>query len=167
MSNEKIRLNRLFNIFSPKMYKFLLVINSVLLILGIYFICVNKQSIIIYLSSVALVNIIAVVNIVLHCPKTILINKEMAEFDDYINMRPRYLHGNGFWWLKVSYSVTDIKDIQFYQNVIEKIFNAGHISFSGKAVFTCKRDIDRVKERDKFVVYGIKNFSCFKQNFYN
>ena len=161
------RLNRFFNIFNPKVYKFLIVLNGILLVWGIYLISANKQSVCVYIASIAFGNIIAATTMVFHCPKTIVISKEMVKFEDYINMRPEHIHRNGFWWLKVSYSVSEIKEIQFHQNVIEKTFNVGHISFSGKATFTAKRDIDRIKEKDTFIIYGIKNFSDFMLNFPN
>ena len=145
----------------------MIVLNGILLVWGIYLISANKQSVCVYIASIAFGNIIAATTMVFHCPKTIVISKEMVKFEDYINMRPEHIHGNGFWWLKVSYSVSEIKEIQFHQNVIEKTFNVGHISFSGKATFTAKRDIDRIKEKDTFIIYGIKNFSDFMLNFPN
>ena len=158
-----VKLNRFFNIFNPKVYKITLFTIAIFIVFGIYLICTGKQSFAVYAVSAIILVMMNVLSIELHCPKKLLIGKDTIEFEDYHNVRPRNRHiRSGFWWLKVSYSVSDIKDIEFHQSFIEKIFDVGHISFSGKATFFAKRDIDRIKEQDTFVIYGIKNFSHFK-----
>ncbi len=158
-----VKLNRFFNIFNPKVYKITLFTIAIFLVFGIYLICTGKSSFAVYaVSSIILVTINAL-SIGLHCPKKLFIGKDTIEFEDYRSVRPRYMRvKKGFWWLKVGYSVSNIKDIEFHQNFIEKIFDVGHISFSGKATFFAKRDVDRIKEQDTFVIYGIKNFSHLK-----
>jgi hypothetical protein len=101
-----------------------------------------------------------------HCTKQIVITKKYIKFDDYVNIRPWHA-GNSvnYFWLKVNYCVTDVCDISFKQNAFEKIFNVGHLSFSGHATFEAKRDVDKIKPPDAFFMYGIKNFSQFKETF--
>lgn len=170
MHNEtsaKVKLNRFFNIFNPKVYNILILLNIMFLIWGIYLFFTGKQSVSIYIASAVTANIIMAAIMVYHCPKVLVIGNDTLKFDDYFNIHPKHIRVEGFCWLKVSYSVTELKDIQFHQNVVEKFFNVGRISFTGKATFTSKRDLDRIKEKDTFVIYGIKNFSDFKLNFLN
>jgi hypothetical protein len=95
----------------------------------------------------------------------------MIEFIQYVALSPktsRFAMTKGrFIWRKVSYSVSSIHDIVFHQNFIEKFFNIGHISFKGKALFTAKKDLDRITEKNMFTLYGIRNFSEFKLKFHN
>ena len=87
----------------------------------------------------------------------------VAEFNDYISLKPRHSNvRSGIWYLKVSYRVTDIKNVEFHQNAIEKAFDVGRVSFTGNATFDAKRDLDRIKVPPKFVIYGIRNFSLAK-----
>jgi hypothetical protein len=156
------RLNRFFNIFHPKVYIFLLAVNAILLIYGIGSFANNKITIGEYVATVALVDLFTVVYMIFHCPKTLFLHKGTAEFDDYVNLRPKYIHGRGFWYLKVRYTVSGIQEIRFHQNAFEKLFDVGRISFSGKTTFTAKRDVDRIEKKDTFTICGIRDFSAFQ-----
>ena len=159
-----VRLNRFFNLFNPSVYKWWILTHGIVLLWGIYLIC-SERSVTKMIIIVVLLNAITLPNMLLHCPKTLTLSENNVAFEDYINMKPRYRRVSGFCWLKVSYSVSEIKDVEFHQNAIEKIFDVGHIHFSGKATFTAKRDVDRIKEKDMFVIYGIKDFFSFSNQF--
>ena len=161
------RLNRIFNIFNEKVYMYLILTNIFILIAGISFNSFDKSSIAEFISIFVIINAITIISLVFHCPDSFTVIGKSLEFDDYISLRPEFRYGKGFWWLKVSYSVTEIKNVEFHQNVIEKIFDVGHISFSGKATFSAKRDLERIPDKNDFVIYGIKHFSQFKTSFLN
>lgn len=164
---KEFRLNRFFNIFNPKVYITLIILDAVLLISGIYQYLTKDFSLISYIESAALGNVVVIVIHSLLCPKKVLISKDTIEFDDYQYIEPHngVIRTRGLGWLKISYCVSQIKDIALHQNFIEKLFNVGRISFSGKARFTAKRDLEKVREKDRFVIYGIRRFSEFKRNF--
>lgn len=160
------RLNRLSNLFSnPERYRFFLFINSVLII-SFFF---TNDFIGVSICCLASVNCIVVPDLILHSAKTFSFHSNSIEFDEYVRMslkKSKYVMTKGaFRWLKISYSVSNVHSIEFHQNPIEKIFDIGHISFQGDAVFSAKRDIDRIKEKDLFTIYGIRNFAEFKLNF--
>ena len=67
--------------------------------------------------------------------------------------------------VKISCTVTDLYEVEYHQSFIEKIFNVGHISFKGNARYTAKIDLDRIKEKRIFKIYGIVHFSRFKEEF--
>ena len=155
----KFKLNRFFNIFNPNVYMFLIIINAFLLISGVYLFFTKEFSFVSYIDTVVLGNILIIAVCTLLCPKIFFISKKTIEFDTYEYKEPRsgIIRTTGLGLLKVSYCVSEIKDIE--------LFNVGHISFSGKASFTAKRDLERIRAKDRFVIYGIRKFSDFKQNF--
>lgn len=161
------RLSRIFNIFNSKVYKYLILINVFMVVVGICFYSSDKSSVTEIIFSFVIVNSFTIMSFVLHCPDSFTVIGKSLGFDDYIRLRPEFIHGKSFWWLKVSYSVTEIKDIEFHQNAIEKIFDVGHVSFSGNATFSAKRDLERIPDKNDFVIYGIKHFSQFKTSFLN
>lgn len=156
------RLNRLFNIFNPKVYKYLLSVNALLLVWGIIGISLDKVATREFVCLIVIVNLITIPIMIVHCPKRLFFYRGTAEFDDYISMKPKGIMSTNFWWLKVSYTVTEIKQIQFRQNVFEKLFDVGRIFFSGETTFTAKRDEDRIQIKEPFVICGIRNFSEFQ-----
>lgn len=156
------RLNRFFNIFNPKVYRSLILTNGFLLVWAVISIANKKISFGEYIFIAFLMNLFTAPSIILHCPKKLFLYGKTAEFKDYISMKPKYIHSTNFWWLKVSYTVSEIKDLQFHQNAFEKFFDVGHISFSGNAAFAAKRDVDRIEPKDTYAIYGIRNFSAFQ-----
>lgn len=164
---KTVKLNRLFNIFNPSVYRWSVFLALILLVWGICLIASRAQSVTVTLGIVAVCLLLNTVDRLLHYPKAICTDGTRIEFDDYVNLRPRYRHGNGYFWLKVSYSVSEIQAVEFHQNAIEKMLDVGHISFSGKATFTAKRDLDRIEEKERFVIYGIRAFSQFQNDFSN
>ncbi len=168
MDNEKnelkiFKLNRFFNIFNPNVYSYAIVIASISLI---YFIIsiINREMFEDFSFRPFIAGIIFLITVeAAHRPGKISIYNGFMDFDDYTLLR--YGSGKGFWWVKIRYSVSDIYDMEFHQNFIEKMFDVGHIYFKGKAMFTASRDVDRIKEKDNFTIYGVKNFEEFKRCF--
>lgn len=159
------KLNRFFNIFNPQVYKFLALI-TVIIAIFVFISIANGDSAAVYISTCLTVIAIAGTDRCLHNPKKLRIDNDSVEFDDYVNLRPRHVNIRGMWYLKVSYRVTDIRNVEFHQNALEKFFDVGHISFSGNATFTAKRDLDRITAPPKFVIYGIRNFSLTKSKMF-
>lgn len=162
-SSKTFELNRIFNVFNPRVYCSTIVI---LLISFCYFIAgvINKEK----FEGFAFVPFAAAIILlvameVYHRPRKISIYNGYIDFDDHMFLR---LDGrNGFWWVKVRYSVSDIYDMEFHQNFIERLFNVGHIYFKGKATFMASRDNDKIDGKDTFTIYGIKSFGEFKGYF--
>ncbi len=159
---QKLAANRFYNLFNPRALRRIIIYNVILLIALIYQHFASGDSVSVALFGMVIVNMILIPEILLHFPKCIVINEDKLEFDDYVSMRPRFGGCKGFFWLKVSCSVSEIQNLEFHQSEMEKKFGVGHISFSGKAVFTAKRDVDRIQEKNSFVIYGIKE-SDFSQ----
>ena len=168
--SKKLAVNRFYNLFNPCAFRSIIIYNAVLLIALGYQHLASGDSVWVWLFTTVIVNAILIPDILLHFPKCIVINEDKLAFDDYVSMPPRFGRRKGLFWVKVSYSVSEIENVEFHQSKIEKRFGVGHLSFSGKAVFTAKRDVDRIKEKNSFVIYGIKesDFSqiehLFKQN---
>ncbi len=156
------RLHRFFNIFNPKVYRYLLLLNGFLLNWIIYCLCIGKIAVGEWIFAFVLVNLLTIPNMLLHCPKKFFFHKGTAEFEDYISMRPRRVMSTNFWWLKVSYTVTGISRLEFRQNAFERLFDVGRVSFSGEVTVTAKRDTDRIEIEDTYLICGIRNFSAFQ-----
>ena len=156
------RLNRFFNIFHPRVYKYLLITNGILLAWCIYNCYAGAYAIPEMLCVIVLTNGILLPNLLLHCPKKLFLYKAVAEFEDYVSMRPKRIMSTNFWWLKVSYIVEEITEIEFRQNAFERLFDVGRISFSGKTTFTAKRDMDAITVKQPFILCGIRNFTEFR-----
>ena len=160
------KLNRFFNvIFNPTMNKWLILANIVMIIWNILS---NKGSIVVDIACILIVNGMMILDMLFHSPKKIISNGEVIEFAGYIIKRKKFRFGikkGEIIWNKVSYSVLDIKEIQFHQNFIEKMFDIGHISFCGRAVWMAISGDDGIKKKDRFEIYGIKRFSDFKARF--
>ena len=97
------RLNRFFNIFNPKVYRYLLIMNAFLLAWVVYCISIDEITVGEWIFAFILVNLLITPNLLLHCPKKFFFYKGTADFEDYISMRPRSVVTTSFWWLKVSY----------------------------------------------------------------
>ena len=160
------RLNRFFQVITtPSNYLWLLFI-SLLIIVGML---VCKVDFLEILLTVILVDVCTFLSFFFHSAKTLTVTADGVFFDEYISLRPKttFVHRRGgFWWLKVSYSVTNVENVEFKQNFLERLFDLGHVSFDGKATFTAKRDMERIEPPERFTVYGISHFSQFKDEFF-
>ena len=62
---------------------------------------------------------------------------------------------------KVKYTVTDIENLRFEQNKLEKLFNCGHFSFEGNTVY--ETDSNSVVPKTSFTFYGLTHFRQTKK----
>lgn len=62
---------------------------------------------------------------------------------------------------KVKYTVTEIENLKFEQNKLEKLFNCGHFSFEGNTVY--ETDSDCIVPQTSFTFYGLTNFRQTKK----
>ncbi len=66
--------------------------------------------------------------------------------------------------VKTLYSVSNIRDLKFAQNPIEKLFGAGHFSFTCNSDCDCdKEHYYDIKPKNSFTFYGIANFKNTKK----
>ena len=162
--NVKYKINRFFYVVTnPRTNLWLIVINLIMvlgMLLGIV------KYITVGIACLVIINIIMVFDLFFHSPGELAFNEGVAEFDEYVRMKPKtspFVVTRGIYvWVKIGYSVSNVRDVQFHQNFFEKIFNIGRISFSGKETFTVKQRYEnRIKKKNNFKIYGIKNFSHF------
>ena len=164
------KLNRFFNIIlNPQKYVILLIANALLIIGLISSITSNNDTVLVSLSTFVFANIILYIILLCHTPKLIKTIGNAVELYEYIILHPQsqtFIKVRGrFWWLRVNYSVSEIKNVNFHQSFLEKAFDVGRVTFSGEAVFDAKRDMDLIPHKHSFTVYGVKHFSRFKSEF--
>ncbi|MBQ2729315.1 MAG: hypothetical protein IJF69_00920 [Clostridia bacterium] len=164
-----IKLLRIFNILAPKYYMVIVTLSALVSAVAVTNHIKDKTSvsmlmlsIFIYITVVVVVEILIMIH---KSPKKIEMLPNEINFVCHLDMKPRRGIHTGYFPVKVLYSVCDIKRIEFYQNRIEKVFNVGHISFSGKVFIEAKRDTDRIEIDQPFCIYGIPNFEQFKKEY--
>lgn len=154
------KLKRVFNIFSARVYVYLLLWAATCTTIAI----INQSNLITALAGLSS-TVVLLVYLTYCCPAKLFITENTIEFTDYHYIRPRFVGGNWPWLVKVDYYVESINNLELHQNAIERLFDVGHISFNGQAHLEAKRDVDRVKVKERFVIFGISNFSAFKSCF--
>jgi|GEM_PF-6658287 len=98
---------------------------------------------------------------------TLTFNKLEFVFIPFLRHHQRYID--------VGYSISNIKDIVYKQNFIEKLFDIGHIHFKGEVKFMAISNREYEKEqirenvwfRKYHRIYGITNFSKLKEDLSN
>ena len=63
--------------------------------------------------------------------------------------------------VKVKYTVSEIEDLRFEQNALEKLFNCGHFSFKGNTVY--ESNSDGFEPLTEFTFYGLTHFKQMKK----
>ena len=160
------KLNRFFHIiFNSTMWWQLILFG----IIEVAFLLFSRYSVAVRIAFVVIINCLVMSNMFFHSPKSFTLNGDLIEFNEYIRISSRKdgVAGTRFIvdWLWVTCSVSNVRDVEFHQTLIEKIFDIGHISFSGQAVYTAKKHTDKIDPKYSFKIYGIKHFSCFKTQF--
>ena len=108
--------------------------------------------------------VILIVNI-LNSPKKLQVFDGVFFFDGRVYVPHEFIHGKTAYKrikIKVRYTVSEIKNLEFHQNFIGKLFDTGHISFGGKVSFESDKYLERIPEKNSFKIYGIAHFSEFK-----
>ncbi len=163
---EKVyKLHRLWNIFNPPVHKDLFILIPLIIAFALLHVVEKAYSPYVYISAGIAALILAEWRILRHCPKSLTFCGQDFLFTNNVYLPPRipFGHIHGIGWLKVQYRISDIQNLTFQQNELEKLFDVGHIVFSGKVSFEAKRDMDRIKVPDEFRIYGIKHFTEFKE----
>ena len=81
----------------------------------------------------------------------------------------RAVSAGGLFWrvrgvpVKVTYTIWLVKEIEFCQNPIEKLFGVGHIRVYGRTEVGAKRLADYVKIPEPHVLYGIPHFDAVRE----
>lgn len=94
-------------------------------------------------------------------PKYLFVDYDQISYTEKVHIQLR--HSTVFGNVKVTYCVTDITFLQLRQNWFERLFNTGHICFSGNTTFTAKKLMDRIYKRERHWVYGIYDFNDFSK----
>ncbi|MBE6691694.1 MAG: hypothetical protein E7590_10560 [Ruminococcaceae bacterium] len=67
----------------------------------------------------------------------------------------------------VTFTIERLRGIEFKQNVIEKLFDSGHIILDGHTLYTAdERYVDSIKDREVHRIYGIPHFKEFQKEIY-
>lgn len=156
------RTNRLFNFLNPKFYRMLLLLLAFFVIGGLCMLPSKEDPWFVYPLSAATVTLIYCIIRFLHFPKDVTLEAGKLRFCDYVDVSHRWGGKRRFHWVKVEYTVWDIHDLAFHQTAIERRFDVGHISFSGRCEFRAARDIELIEAPEKFAIYGIRDFSAFE-----
>lgn len=158
------RLRRVYTLFSLPMLKILLAL------LGVY----AAMLLIWWLSDVSLGKSAGGIGLFLlaywlFCtlfrPKQLSVYQGRLRFEARVGVHDRFRRGGRL--VRVTYEVSEIRELAFHQNPLERLFDVGHISFSGEAILDTPRaaDLARLCSPKSFVIYGIPNFSLFQLEF--
>ena len=150
----KYSLSRIFNIFRPS-FGLLIIFLSLIFLLSII---VNGFNIMKVLEIV-IVLIIFVIFYPLNYPKNIEINENQLRYRQLVRLYNKYGHGSKS--IKVSYTITNITNIEYHQNSVEKIFNVGHICFQGETIIHDSKHVEEVFVPLCHRIYGITKFDEF------
>ncbi len=164
---KEIKLKRIFNVLNFKCYHMIYLSLAAVLIYGIVMLEKGEGSVLLWLGVAALAMLLGYFMDIVSCPKRLKIYGDTVEFSmlKSISRKISFGHIRGWSPVRVNYRIEGISNVVFEQNFVERIFDAGHISFSGKVSIEAKRDEDRIKIHDKYYIYGISNFSKFKKEF--
>ena len=152
MKDNILRLNPIFALFSPTNALILLVYFGLcaLAIFGDVKIDI----------AMLLLAIIGVCIMYYRWTKKIYLDRNKMEFIYY----HRISRGRGSVRVKTLYSISNIRDLKFAQNPIEKLFGAGHFSFTCNSDCDCDKDhYYDIKPKNSFTFYGLSNFKNTKK----
>ena len=90
----------------------------------------------------------------------IYIDKDYMEFTYHQRARSdNFKHRSRH--VRVKYTVTDIENLRFEQNALEKLFNCGHFSFKGNTVY--ESNAEGFEPKTEFTFYGLTHFRQIKK----
>lgn len=160
--------NVFFNIFNPKVYTLGLI---VFVFFAAMSVCTIGYSIGIFITDIIVLILLTIIIAfigVSHSPHNVEIHPNRIDFNDYAYYIP---NGLSFGtkrkiFVKIHCSVFNAEQFELKQNSIEKRFDIGHITFSGKLIVSCEEEFKLRNKGSNFSIYGIKNFSKFKEIFF-
>ena len=151
-----IKLRRVFNLFNPTYWIPWFVLLAVLLIWR------GDESLVVRVSLDIIVLMIYLLSL-LDFPGSFSIEKGTIQYTDRVRI-PIFEHGKGRINVRVKYTVRRVRDVEFRQNFVERLFNVGHMRFRGSTSFDAKEKWeDRIPGRKKHVLYGIPHFHEFQE----
>lgn len=150
MKDNVLRLNYLALLLNP--VKFALLLSAaVIMVLIAYF---SNSSIVLL---IALGGGWIVWNIVMSTHK-IELSRGCMKFSYFHTVRVTHKHS---YKTRVKYTVTEIENLKFEQNTLEKLFNCGHFSFRGNTLY--ESNTDNFDPQTSFTFYGLTNFRQTKK----
>ena len=167
--DRSIRLRRGFNLFRPRVCGYLLASLALFTAAGIGIVLSEKVPLGGYLPAALLALAFLAWRFAVFSPKELLLRDGTVQFSERIYVcRSGVTFVKRGWhqrWVKVEYTVGEIRDVAFRQNPVERLFGVGHITFSGHATYTASRDLEHIPERHRFEIYGIPHFESFRAEF--
>ena len=132
------KLNKFFN---PKLYREVLIYTLVYIFFSIF----SKVREPVFFVVCGVVCFVFALVRLMHITKSLTVNGGALEFVDHVQMKPEsrgFVRTRGaWWWVKVSYTVTQVKDLEFRQSFVEKIFDVSNnrsASMSGNSYSPCQ-----------------------------
>ena len=96
-------------------------------------------------------------------PESFSIENGTIRYTDFVKARTFWISRGGVS-VRVDYTVRRVRDVEFRQNFVERLFNVGHMRFRGSTSFDAKEKWeDRIPGRKKHVLYGIPHFDEFQE----
>ena len=96
-------------------------------------------------------------------PGSFSIENGTIRYTDHVRVRTFWISTGGVS-VRVDYTVRRVRDVEFRQNFVERLFNVGHMRFCGSTSFDTKEKWeDRIPNRKKHVLYGIPHFDEFQE----
>ena len=164
----EIKIKRVFNIFNPRVYPYLILIDAFWLYSFVSSLYESESSVewfVVQPFYFMVLNLGFVWIFTLSYPRSFSICDGTIKWSERKTLFSRHWYGHSRRWVKVDYYVFDVKKIEANQNPIERFFNVGRITFSGRVEFDAGYDTDRIKIKDKYTLYGVKKFSEFKKEY--
>lgn len=160
-----VKLRRIFNLFSPIVWKEIGTIYCfcTILLAFLYFIGIadGDHTVLRYALFLIVMFPFFLAMLSLCAPKKLIFDENGVRFSIYQSVR--VFRKNRL--VRVDYDVIGLKNVEFSQNKLEKYFGVGHISFSGAVYFEARRYADRIKPKSRFTIYGIPDFERFIEEF--
>ena len=168
MEPTTIKLRRIFILFNfnywKQRWRKLLAIPSALII-SVILALITKNDIVGYCFFIlSLIEIIyGLTTEFIEKPKALTFSDTDIKFNDtFFDSKSRKV-SNRFY--KMTFVVTDLYDVRFDQNCLEKLFGVGHISFRGTINHAENADFFGITLPESFSIHGIPDFSRFIEEF--
>ena len=159
MKNNILKLNYFANLLRPAKLIMIIVLGLLFVVMNVIDKGFKLHSIIIYTCAYVLLYFVC---FILITTRKIMLDKDTIHFT-YTQLISRRTEGSFRMRgeAKVKYTVTDIENLRFEQNALEKLFNCGHFSFKGNTVYESRSD--GFEPLTEFTFYGLTHFRQTKK----
>lgn len=154
MKDNILRLNYLALLLNPAKLA-LLISASVILVLLAYFSTVSNILLVVLGVGWIIWNMLMTTH-------KIELSRGRMKFEYFHTVRVTHKHS---YKTRVKYTVTEIEDLKFEQNALEKLFNCGHFSFRGNTLY--ESNTDNFDPKTEFTFYGLTHFKQTKKGIYD